>query len=89
MPCRSAPGLEQIRIEFDYPTSWTGIDASICTRIELGWNECAALNLGGDQLQILHGYVDPLLSLQVWILDSDGNAAAPLVALQDVPLTPT
>lgn len=74
--------LAIVTVAVDVPDHWKDEPESLCTRVpELGWNECAALDLR-EPIQ-LNAYVDPRSPLEVWLLDplADLRTPGPRVAV--------
>jgi len=75
--------LSRIDVELTIPESWRTFPAVVCTRIALGWNECGALDAldANDPSLLMSAYIAPGQPLQVWLLDSHADVAAPLAYL--------
>jgi hypothetical protein len=69
-------GLELVTVVLEVPSDWTG-PATLCTRIERGWNDCVPLDGTIKFPTPLSVYVSPGSPLEVWLLDEQASLETP------------
>lgn len=66
--------LRLVDVTVAIPPAWYGARAHVCTRIELGWNECVPLRADQAERHMM-GYAEPSKPLQIWLLDPSASFA--------------
>lgn len=78
--------LRRIGVELDFPRQWTG-PGTLCTRSPVGWNDCLDLADPPSGVVALGAYLDESRTLEIWLLDANGDVRAPIQRLGEVDLT--
>lgn len=70
------------------PDRWRSFDATLCTWVSEGWNECTALDADdpGEPLEMA-AYTVPGEPIELWLLDQDANVIEPLALLGAFPVS--
>jgi hypothetical protein len=81
-PADVLDGLESVFITIDAPPEWHGFNASLCSRIDLGWNYCTRFDADevGEPLE-LDGFFDRSGTIEVWIVEAGAKLSAPLAKI--------
>jgi hypothetical protein len=72
--------LHLVGIEIHVPDSWSA-PATLCTRIEEGWNDCLPLDGSLPFPRSMSVFVGEAPVLELWLVDEDGDLSEPLQRL--------
>jgi len=76
-------GLTLVSVVISPPDDWRA-PATLCTRIERGWNDCMPLDGSIEFPQTVSAYVVPGGSLEFWLLDEAANLMRPIQRLGSI-----
>lgn len=71
--------LRLVRVRFSIPSQWRS-QATICTKIDAGWNDCFGIADRAANPEV-SAYVVPDGPLEVWVLNADADANHPIQML--------